>query len=165
MQTGFIAPLAAVLGLFAGIVLARLAKEELQEGRKYIEVFRKLLLLLIFISAIGYAAIYENMLNTVLGIAFGFIALKIKKERYDYIFLGIIATATVMIQSQAIIFLISALIFLYGLPYGSMMKHNLQNIAAHSIAFFLPFLLLIMPGLDISSLLGFGAMCLAFQCK
>lgn len=110
------------LGLFIGFFLALIAKEEIRPGKKYFILLQKVILLLIFIFLI--VNIELNYQIILLFLVFAILQIyRTKKEfnelPYTYIILAIIF----YISSKRLnLFIIeSSLIFLYGLPTGSLL--------------------------------------------
>ena len=110
-------------GLIIGLALAIIAKEEISPGKKYFIFLQKAILLLIFIFLIYFLKL--NLINWIIVLLFIFIYLikyqwnkKINESFYIYLILSIIF----YISSKSLnLFIIeSSLIFLYGLPTGTL---------------------------------------------
>ena len=100
--------LISFIGQFIGYLIAKLAKEEIKPGKIYFNLLKNILLLII----IGFSIYYQfNIFYLISGLILGLI---IKKE---YFYFGIIANNL----------LFSSLIFIYGLPYGTL-NNNLKKI-------------------------------------
>ena len=131
----------AFLGSVAGIILARIAKEEIEPGKKYLNILQRVLLFILFI---GFLYNTKLSIYSVLAFAIGFIVSTLIK--YKYFYLGIASTLSLIAHSQLTIF-VNSIIFLYGLPYGSLLKDN-KKIIINAILYFIPLsLLLIRPQL------------------
>ena len=121
--------LIAYIGLFIGFILAIMAKEELKPGKKYFIFLQKAILLLIFLFLfIGF-----NYLSVLL--LFALILIYVLKKRiefgespYIYTILAIIFYLSSKNLNQFVIE--SSLIFLYGLPTGTLLtkKSNKETI-------------------------------------
>ncbi len=111
----------AYMGLFIGFILAIIAKEELKAGKKYFILLQKIILLLIFVFLLVFIEL--SYIPILLILAFILISiLRSKKEfnelPYIYIILAIIFYLS---SKQLNLFIIeSSLIFLYGLPIGTL---------------------------------------------
>jgi len=121
-----LAAVIAYLGLFSGFILALIAKEELKEAKKYLIFFQKITLLFIFIFLLVFIKL--NYLVVLLIIIFVMIYfLKGRKEFNELPYIYIILSAIFYLSSRKLnLFVIeSSLVFLYGLPTGSLlMKKN-----------------------------------------
>ena len=131
----------AFLGSIAGVILARIAKEEIEPGKKYLNILQRVLLFILFM---GFLYNIKLSIYSVLAFAIGFIVSALIK--YKYFYLGIASTLSLIAYSQLTIF-VNSIIFLYGLPYGSLLKNN-KKIIINAILYFIPLsLLLIRPQL------------------
>ena len=127
MIFGFI----AIVGLIAGIFIAKYAKEELKNGEKWFSLLNCLIILALIIVSFK---INLNIAGLIIGLVFG---LLVKKE-YFYFGIGIAS-----LINKNINFLYSILVFLYGMPYGSLIyyKKQLKNITFDIVLFLIPALL------------------------
>ena len=129
--------LIAFLGIFFGLLLKKATIEEIKQGRKYIVLFKDLILLSIIIIVIGLNFDYLLFL----GIFIGFFLRYLVKNIYFYFGL---------ILSLSYSLLLICLIFIFGINYGALYKLR------YEFLFFVPFLLLFF-NLSYSSLLiGIG---------
>ncbi len=123
----------AVLGLAVGAVLAKVSPEEMKPGKKYFSFLRKLMLTAFLVVL----ALYSNGMwqYILIGLVIGFFI------RLNYLYFGLAMASA----SGNLLFLVAALIFLYGIPTGSLMVEKSVFrplvILITLIAFFLPFLL------------------------
>jgi len=94
----------SIIGYFTG----KFTEEELKSGRIYFEILKiaVLTLLTLFIFLKNF-----NLLLLTIGIILGFIL------RYEYFYFGVLLT-------QNLNFLNAGLVFLYGLPYGTLAFHK-----------------------------------------
>jgi len=101
--------LIALLGQFFGLLLAKLTKEELKPGKKYFSILRVVFLIsiLVFLFLKGF-----NVFYFLGGLLVGLI---IRKE---YFYFGLISNNPVS----------ASLIFIYGLPYGTLNKDLMKLI-------------------------------------
>ena len=110
------------LGLFIGFFLALIAKEEIKPGKKYFILIKKIMLLLIFVFLIVNTKLNYQII--LLFLVFAILQIyRTKKEfnelPYTYIILAIIFY---MASKNTTLFVIeSSLIFIYGLPTGSLL--------------------------------------------
>ncbi|MBW2988726.1 hypothetical protein KY358_00245 [Candidatus Woesearchaeota archaeon] len=113
--------LIAYSGLFAGIILAVIAREELKQGKKYFILLRKLLLLLAFVFLLAYLGL--TPLIALLILLFMAVLLIRRKKRFDeqpYIYIILSAVFYLSSGNLALFSIQSSLIFLYGLPTGTL---------------------------------------------
>jgi len=130
----------AYLGIIGGLILAKIAKEELKDGKKYFLLVQTLLSTLI----IGFFLYFYN-LNIILVFLISFIALAFlfyfRKHKHlpklSYILFGFVFYFSSKIE--ALFILESILIFLYGLPSGSL---DYRKKIVKVLLGYLPFLIL-----------------------
>lgn len=126
----------AFLGLLAGQFLAKIAKEEVKPGLKYFKQLKRLILL-----ALTFALLYPNIdqyASWIFPFIIGFILSFFLKKRYLILGFSLVLASTI---SPQFFLLVAILIFLYGLPYGTLNKNLLENF----IIFAVPFILLFFP--------------------
>ena len=105
-------------GFAAGLILGRIAREELGLGRKYLLIFQNFLISAIFV--IGAFSIQSTALRIILSAVLLYLVV------FDYAFNWIIAYASftaiylLVPDSLNLIILLSSLMFLYGFPTGSL---------------------------------------------
>ncbi|MBU2634500.1 MAG: hypothetical protein KJ674_04615 [Nanoarchaeota archaeon] len=127
----------AFLGIFFGLLLKQATKEEIKDGRKYIVLFKDLILLSIIIIAIGQNFGYLLFL----GAFIGFFLRYVIKNAYFYI--GLILSLNYSL-------LLVCLAFVFGINHGALYKLK------YEFLYFVPFLLLLFD-FGLSSLfLGVG---------
>lgn len=133
----FFIPIVSFLGLVVGVLLSKLAVEE-KISEKYFKWMKRVIVFILLISLLYYAK--TNYFILFLGVVLGFLISVFAEE---YIILGI-SLATAFLFSKETIFLTAVLIFLYGLPYGSLYKEKLTYFLIKNMAyFFIPFLILL----------------------
>ena len=115
--------LIAFAGQFIGYLIAKSAKEEIKPGKLYFNLLKNILLLIIISFSIYYQF---NILYLIFGLILGLI---IKKE---YFYFGLISNSL----------LFSSLIFIYGLPYGTLnkIKSLLYNFLFFFVALIITFI-------------------------
>lgn len=111
------------LGLLAGVALSFLAKEELKPGKKYFMLLEKALLLSISILTIFY--IKNFFLFLILGIIAGFVF------RRAYFYFGL----ALPLASGSFLVLLSSLVFVFGLPHGTLLAVKLKENIKKEIIF------------------------------
>jgi len=126
--------LISYLGLVVGIILAIIAKEELKKGKKYFIFLKKIILLLVFIFLI----IFIELNYIILLLILPFIGIYLLKNKIDFNelpYIYIILAVIFYLSSKTLnLFIIeSSLIFLYGIPTGSLLyqkdkKQSMINI-------------------------------------
>jgi hypothetical protein len=139
----FLGSLAIYLGLLIGVILIKLAPEEQKPGRKYFIIFRKILFFLILIPILFYYninIIYSSaLLLFIVALMFGN-KLRLNKSYLVYLLFGIIFFLSSKFSDLFVI--VSALIFLYGIPNASlifnMKKKNYADIFVKNLIFFVP---------------------------
>ena len=133
----------AFLGLIVGLILARFTKEELKPGRKYFIWFKKIILLVLVVSLVYIA--WSNMffikeaIGAIIGFLVGLIVAYFFKKEYFYFGLALYILA----YTQSFIF-ITILIFLFGLPYGTLLfskKFKYKTALFDLIMFIIPLLI------------------------
>lgn len=137
----FLTNIAIFLGLIIGIILAYIAPEELKAGKKYFILLQNILLALILFLLLFFYKFnsrWSLVISLVLFLSLYFYLNKNQKIKYiDYAFLGIVF----YLSSKNInLFLLeSSLIFIYGLPTGSLLtnikKRNILEIVLKNISF------------------------------
>ena|SRR3989338_5214445 len=144
MLTNLLASLLAFSGIFAGILLAYFTKEEQQAGRPYFALMQDILLAMIlffFLFSLGWNIPATSILSiTLLAILYSFPWLV---NPLLYFFLGFM----LLLLSPSSPFFIteSVLVFLYGMPTGSLWIYTRKwkwdlSIAYH-FSFFIPFII------------------------
>ncbi len=134
MDLSYILPFAAFIGLAAGIIVGKLSKEEFFANKKYLLLISRIILSALIIY-LAYSS--GNLLAFLVGIAIGFFF------RAAYLYLGM-ASASALMSPQSLV--VSSLIFLYGLPYGTLAFHkvSLKPVLSHLLIFLLPFTIIII---------------------
>jgi len=110
----------SLLGQYIGYILASKTKEELKEGEKYFKLTFSILLLIIGIYSL---IISFNIILLIIGLILGFL---IRKE---YLYFGLISNAI----------FIASLIFIFGLPYGTLKYKKLKELNFNIILFIFSF--------------------------
>ncbi|MBN2458967.1 hypothetical protein JXB28_01675 [Candidatus Woesearchaeota archaeon] len=107
------------LGLLAGLIIAYSAEEELQPGRKYMVVFKNLVMVLVLIV---FCIKNPNLwLILLMALVFAGCTFSKQREKALYYALALMLFASWKLEGLA---LIAPLIFLYGLPLGSLYLHE-----------------------------------------
>lgn len=97
------------LGLLAGVILSFFTKEELKPGKRYFILLQRVLLLTVSLAIICYVG--DFFLFFILGLLAGFIF------RKDYFYFGLALPLT----SGHLLVLLSSLVFIFGLPKGTLL--------------------------------------------
>lgn len=129
-----LAAIITYLGLFTGFILAITAKEELKPGKKYFIFLQKVILLLIFI----FLLIFVDLNYVLVLLILIFILIQILRRKkdfnelpYTYIILAIIFYLS---SKKLNLFIIeSSLIFLYGIPTGTLLTKKSKKEAIINI--------------------------------
>ncbi|MBW2987798.1 hypothetical protein KY336_04575 [Candidatus Woesearchaeota archaeon] len=134
----------AFLGLAGGVIASRSNKQELKPGKNYFILIQKILFLAIFIASVIYFDLNIILSFIIIAIAFLFCFLR-NLQKFSiiiYILLGIILFLSSRIKQ--LFFLNCALIFLFGIPTGTMIQMKKKNIIVEimkHIGFFICILL------------------------
>ncbi len=109
-------------GLFAGMLLAFAAKEELEPGKKYFMLLQKTILLLIVIFLLNFfnVALYLRIISYVLLIAL--LSFSIKSQ---LIYPCLAAVFFLSSKNPELFITNSILIFFYGFPTGSLFAEKI----------------------------------------
>ncbi len=148
----YIVPLISLLGIFFGIILKKIANEEIKFGKfgaRYFVWMKRIILLFIILIIMYYT---ENIPLVIITAILGLILSVFTTE---YFFLGT-ALAFGFLLSGEIFMLLASLVFLYGLPYGSMVRRFQKEHIIVALLFFLPFLFIFID-IDTSLMIGLGS--------
>jgi len=119
----FLVLIVSFLGIFIGSFLAINTKEELKQGKKYFILLQKILLTLIFGFLLSF---YELQLNAVLFISLVFLVFLLFIEPNQPSVHIALAIILVLTSCSTGVFLVEAsLIFLYGLPTGTLLTQSM----------------------------------------
>ncbi|MBI2671268.1 hypothetical protein HYX18_04815 [Candidatus Woesearchaeota archaeon] len=137
--------LLAFLGLVFGMFLAFFTKEELKPGRKYFGILLKAVTIVLIVMLITKSLNNYLLLSIafILGMIISFIF------RKNYFYLGFIIVGSSFLGDD-FFSLISGLVFLFGLPFGTMIASNNLNkikklyniVVSNFILYAIPFLVL-----------------------
>ena len=103
----------AFLGLLVGYLLTFLAKEEIKPGKKYFVILERAILIilaLVLLSQVWTSPAF--IIPLIIGLLVGYF-LKVR-----YLYLGLALAASITLSTEFFV-LVASLIFLHGLPYGS----------------------------------------------
>ena len=119
-------------GLILGKVLAKIAKEEIKPGKKYLLIMQKALfcaviLLLMYINRTNVHYIWA-------GAVIIFAYLRFFKKINHLLMSTILAVAFFLASKTDYFLIISAMTFLYNFPAGSLIK-NKKDVAANLLVF------------------------------
>lgn len=120
------------LGLLSGRIIAWIAKEEIKPGKKYFLILQKILF-----CAVVFLLMYFNKTNvhyTWIGGLVIFAYLSWFKKIPSYIISAVLGITLYLATLTENFLLISAVIFLYGFPAGSLIK-NKKEIALNIVIF------------------------------
>jgi|SRR3989338_8536912 len=110
----------SLLGQYIGYILASKTKEELKQGKKYFKLTCLILLLLIGVYSL---TVSFNVILLVIGLILGFLISK------EYLYFGLISNNV----------FIASLIFIFGLPYGTLNYKNTKELNFNAILFIFSF--------------------------
>lgn len=124
--------LTSFFGILGGLLLNKIAKEEIKLGKKYFNfIIRICLVIISLILMYNFKASWTVLLGMILAYFIGF----------NYLFFGL---SCVILDN----FLLYVVIFIYGLPYGTILGNN-KKILNELILFLIP-LILLYNGLNIT---------------
>jgi hypothetical protein len=122
----FLTLIVSFIGLYAGLVLARVAREELKSGKRYFVFMQQvLLLIMIALMAYFYKLYVVGIIIVVLIAALLYFLRKVDISRIIYSVLG--AAFTFSFYSQQLFYLTASLVFIYGFPTSSLIYLNEKN--------------------------------------
>ncbi|MBD3303937.1 hypothetical protein GF343_02235 [Candidatus Woesearchaeota archaeon] len=121
-----LAAVVAALGLVSGRALARIAKEEIKPGKKYFLILQKFLFCLTVFLVMHFNR--TNVHYTWTGALIIFVYLSWSKKIPTYFISVILGLGMYLASLTGSFLLISGVIFLYGLPAGSLMKNKKEII-------------------------------------
>lgn len=136
-MTGLIIKLLLSLtGIVIGVILAKIAAEELKLGDKYFEIIRRALFVILFL-VINYYFLMEKMIVHLIIFALLMILLfaanlffvshrKVKKQYLEAANYLVFIIPYLLIGDSAFQLLIVSLIFLYGFPVGTLLAMHLK---------------------------------------
>ena len=108
--------LVSLLGILVGFALRQIAPEELDDSKKYIEIFQ-LVMFVVIMGVVSYflfvAGLYIYLIFVVTAVVFYY--LKKKRRLFEVLIYGIIILSYFLINQDT---LMASLIFLYGFPLG-----------------------------------------------
>ena len=118
------------LAIFIGYLIAKYTKEELKSGKIYFEIIQIIVLIFLIIILLFQGFVWWLFF---LGVLIGLII------RYEYIYFSLGLINILNINSS---FLLSSLIFIYGLSYGSLAyyKNNFKLLIYNLPLFLIPLL-------------------------
>ncbi len=116
----------ALSGIFFGFLLTFIAPEELKAGKKYFLILKRLIFVSVIFVNIYFLYLQKEMVNLIIITVVGSILLFFDfmiKERYYQIFNYIYFLGIVYLFNTGIsIHLMYSLIFIYGLPTGTLLR-------------------------------------------
>jgi len=149
-----IIPAVSFFGIFIGIFISKYTREEIRNNRNYFMILSKIILgILVFILLL----FTKDFLLLFLGVFTGFLSAYLLSE---FLFLGLGLGIGLFLQKDYSL-VISSLIFMYSIFYGSLIrisKMNFTKILVLFIMFFLPFSLFLLESvLYVDLIIGFAA--------
>src|SRR3989344_9458494 len=106
----------SLLGQYIGYILASKTKEELKEGEKYFKLTCSILSLIMGIYSL---TVSFNIILLIIGLILGFLISK------EYLYFGLISNNV----------FIASLIFIFGLPYGTLKYKKIKELNFNLILF------------------------------
>jgi hypothetical protein len=150
LKLNYFIPLISFLGLVFGVLLSKIAREEIRPGMKYLDGFKRAVLVSLIIVLLLNV---DNLLFLFVGIIFGYLS---SLYLEDYLYLGL-ACSLSFLFSVEMFFVLAVLVFLYGLPRGSLIK-KFSEVYLSFLLFVIPLLLLFVSLKSdfVSLLIGLG---------
>ncbi len=149
-----------VIGFLIGILIRKKTGDEVEQGRKFIILGLKLILILLMIFTL--IIIQNGLLMFILGILFGFILAYFL--RYLVMFLGLLVIG---FSNDRLFLLVSSINFIAILIYGSLFKFNKKRFYLNIVLALLPLILFLILNIKINELysnllngIGLGALLL-----
>lgn len=122
----------SLTGILFGLMLALISPEELKKGKKYFLWTKKIIYILIFFVVNYYLYLAKNYYVlvpfTILAIVLFVVKLSIKKNIYEIFNYVVFIIPYFVIVEKNFHLLLAALIFLYGLPTGTLFKKIVKNV-------------------------------------
>ncbi|MBS3095518.1 hypothetical protein J4231_02460 [Candidatus Woesearchaeota archaeon] len=148
--------LIAFSGMATGIIIGRYAYEELKPGEKYFIIFKNTILVVIAV----FLALNANdfVIADLLFFATGFVVAYFL--RFNYLFLGLSSAVSIMLGKQLFVM---PLIYVYGLPFGTVRYYHIRNHARLVKAILVNFIMFVVPlavlyfDFDVNMLVMFSA--------
>ena len=140
MNFNYFIPFIAFLGLVLGIVLTKIAHEEIRPGRIYLKWFEKFILICLIVGLFFNISLSYFLF---IGVVLGYLSAKFLK---DYFYLGL-ACSLSFLFSLEVFFSLNVLVFLYGLPRGSFIK-KFSDVYKNFLFFAVPLLILFFSSLS-----------------
>jgi hypothetical protein len=140
-------PIIAFLGFPIGLFLSFVSPEEMKSGKKYFELIQHLLLVFILFFIFDYYS-FQLIISIIITITV-FLGVFYWHNDYKSIIFYLILAVLLYFSSKnlSLFALESSLIFMYGVPTGSLIKcrkkDSLNIVAKHSIFILLAILLLL----------------------
>lgn len=122
----------AFFGCFLGYLIGKFTKEELKDGQTYFKILELIILFVLSLTFLYYS--FEIVLF-VFGI---FFSIMFRKE-YFYFGFGLFSS----LFNNNLAFLASSLVFIYGLPYGTLLYYNkkFMSLIYSLVLFFITFII------------------------
>ena len=122
----------SLTGIIFGLILAFIAPEELKIGKKYFLLLKRIIFVLIFFLINYYLYLAENYYLlipfTILAVVLFIIGFVQKKPIYElFNYLNFVVPYFFVTDNQFKL-LLATLIFLYGLPTGTLLRKTFKNV-------------------------------------
>ena len=122
----------SLTGIIFGLILALIAPEELRAGKKYFLLLKKIIFIIIFFLINYYLYLAENYYVlipfTILGIVLFIIEFMQIKPIYELSNYLIFVIPYFFVTNNKFHLLLAGLIFLYGLPTGTLLRKTFKNV-------------------------------------
>ena len=122
----------ACTGIIFGVILAMIAPEELSSGKKYFLLMKRVLFIILFFFVNSLLYIAENyvliIVFSILAIILFVIELTIWKKAYEIANYVIFLIPYFFVLGSNNKMILATMIFIYGLPTGTLIKRKLENV-------------------------------------
>ena len=122
----------SLTGIIFGLILAFIAPEELKIGKKYFLLLKRIIFVLIFFLINYYLYLAENYYLlipfTILAVVLFIIGFVQKKPIYELFNYLIFVVPYFFVTDNQFKLLLATLIFLYGLPTGTLLRKTFKNV-------------------------------------
>ena len=122
----------ACTGIIFGLILAMIAPEELKLGKKYFLLIKRAMFVIMFFLINYSLYVVENyillVIFSILAIILFVVELTVWKKVYEIANYVIFLVPYFFVEGQSIKLILAILIFIYGLPTGTLIKKKLENV-------------------------------------
>jgi len=133
--------LIAFSGILFGLLLTKVTENEIKPGKQYIVWIMKIMLLILVVCLIYYSLVSYWI---VISFLLGFVTAWFFRIRYFYLGLALVSSLFISLE---IFLVVTALIFVYGIAFGALLKDK-KKIILELVLFLIPFLIFFFPNIS-----------------